>query len=131
MVSVAYRRGFDRIVVTTRATGAAAAARLPSPGSGSVTCWADPLASGEGILDQPERFTVAGGALAGAQAELHARSRPAPHLDYAARPRSALWSESGSATGSGAPCPLPALWPECPEALELPLTGSASRRTRT
>lgn len=68
VVSVAYRRGFDRIVVTTRATGAYQLA-LPD-GTGTEAGWDDPLASGEGFLDEPERFTVATGDLAGAQAEL-------------------------------------------------------------
>lgn len=80
VVSVAYRRGFDRIVVTTRSTGTARRCSPVLPGSGTVACWADPLASGEGFVDRPEAFTVAGGALAGAQAELLVSPRGVPHV---------------------------------------------------
>lgn len=82
VVSVAYRRGFDRIVVTTRTTGTArpCATLTGPPGSGPTACWADPLASGEGFVDQPERFTVAGGELAGARAELVISPRGIPHV---------------------------------------------------
>ena len=80
VVSVAYRRGFDRIVVTTRATGTARRCSITRPGSDPSACWADPLASGEGFVDQPERFTVAAGALAGAQAEVILSPRGVPHV---------------------------------------------------
>lgn len=66
VVSVAYRRGFDRIVVSTRSTGGQE--------------WEDPLASGEGILDEPEPFTVASGALNGARAQLVVTPRGIPHV---------------------------------------------------
>jgi hypothetical protein len=75
---VAYRRGFDRIVVTTRSTGPYELA--PSDGTGSVAGWDDPLASGEGFFDEADRFTVATGALAGAQAELVVSPRGTPHV---------------------------------------------------
>jgi len=68
VVSVAYRRGFDRIVVTTRSTGPRASA------------WADPLATGEGFFDQPQRFTVATGSMAGAKAELVLAPRGLAHV---------------------------------------------------
>jgi hypothetical protein len=80
VVSVTYRRGFDRIVVTTRSTGTARRCSTTLPGSDSTTCWADPVASGEGFVDQPQRFTVAAGALAGAQAELVISPRGVPHV---------------------------------------------------
>ena len=82
VVSAAYRRGFDRIVVTTRLTGTArpCATLTGPPGSSPTACWADPLASGEGFVDQPQRFTVAGGALAGARAELVVSPRGLPHV---------------------------------------------------
>ncbi len=80
MVSVAYRRGFDRIVVTTRSTGTARRCSITLPGSDPSACWADPVASGEGLVDQPQRFTVAAGALAGAQAELVISARGVPHV---------------------------------------------------
>lgn len=77
VVSVAYRRGFDRIVVSTRSTGAA---RLCSPAQPSTECWANPVASGEGNLDVPQPFVVAGGALKGARAELVISPRGVPHV---------------------------------------------------
>ena len=80
VVSVAYRRGFDRIVVTTRSTGTARRCSTSLPGSDATACWADPLASGEGFVDQPLRFTVGAGALAGAQAELVLSPRGVPHV---------------------------------------------------
>ena len=82
IVSVAYRRGFDRIVVTTRQTGTArpCATLTGPPGSGPTACWSDPLASGEGFVDQPERLTVNGGSLAGARAELVVSPRGVPHV---------------------------------------------------
>lgn len=76
VVSVTYRRGFDRITVTTRASGGAVAC---SPAV-HATCFSDPLASGEGDLDNPERFTVHAGALAGAQADLLISPRSTPHV---------------------------------------------------
>lgn len=76
VVSVAYRRGFDRITVTTRAAGPAKAC-VPT---GRVACWSDPLASGEGFLDQPEQFIVGGGALGGARADLLISARGVPHV---------------------------------------------------
>lgn len=80
VVSVAYRRGFDRIVVTTRATGSAEVCSTVVPGSGPSACWADPLASGEGIRDEPRPFTLSGGALAGSRAELVLSPRGIPHV---------------------------------------------------
>lgn len=80
VVSVAYRRGFDRIVVTTRATGSARRCSITLPGSDPSACWADPLASGEGFRDEPQRFTIGAGALAGAQAELVLSPRGIPHV---------------------------------------------------
>ena len=76
VVSVAYRRGFDLIVVTTRST---VTTRRCTPAS-TTTWWADPLASGEGFRDEPQPFTVAAGALAGAQAELVLSPRGVPHV---------------------------------------------------
>ena len=80
VVSVAYRRGFDRIVVTTRSTGPARRCSVTLPGSDATACWADPLASGEGLVDQPQRFAVTAGALTGAQAELVISPRGVPHV---------------------------------------------------
>lgn len=79
VVSVAYRRGFDQIVVSTRKTGGIpGCAALPA----LITqdCWADPLSSGEGNIDVPEPFVVEGGALAGANAELVLSARGTPHV---------------------------------------------------
>jgi outer membrane lipoprotein-sorting protein len=66
VVSIAYRRGFDRVLVTTRLRG--------------TGDWTDPMASGEGIVDRPERVTL-GGALDGARAELLVSAQgTAPHV---------------------------------------------------
>lgn len=76
VVSVAYRRGFDQIVVSTRKTGDAS----PCGPRSAVSCWGDPMSSGEGETDVPEPFLVGGGALAGAQAELVVSARGTPHV---------------------------------------------------
>jgi hypothetical protein len=70
VVSLSYRRGFDQLLVTTR---------LARP-SGADAAWKDPLATGEGFVDEPESVTVDGGALAGAEAELLIVPRATPHL---------------------------------------------------
>lgn len=80
VVSVSYRRGFDRIVVTTRLRDGIDRCNQVLPGSGISACWADPLASGEGIVDTPEAFVVGEGALAGAAAELLVSPRGTPHV---------------------------------------------------
>lgn len=80
VVSVAYRRGFDRIIVTTRSTGTARQCSITAPGTDTNDCWADPVASGEGFIDEPHRFTVDAGALAGARAELVISPRGVPHV---------------------------------------------------
>jgi hypothetical protein len=78
VVSVAYRRGFDRIVVTTRLR--AGIARCVGNGSDSSACWADPVASGEGIADEPQPFVIARGALSGVRADLVLSPRGIPHV---------------------------------------------------
>ncbi|HUG75705.1 MAG TPA: hypothetical protein VMM81_08595 [Acidimicrobiia bacterium] len=80
VVSVAYRRGFDRIVVTTRLTGGIARCASVPPGSGASGCWADPVASGEGVFDEPDAFVIGAGALAAADAELVVSPRGIPHV---------------------------------------------------
>jgi hypothetical protein len=80
VVSVSYRRGFDRIVVTTRPTEGIPRCSRELPGSDPGPCWADPLATGEGFPDEPEPFEVAGGALAGSAAELVVSTRGTPHV---------------------------------------------------
>jgi hypothetical protein len=66
VVSLSYRRGLDQFLVTTRLRGTSA--------------WSDPLASGEGFIDHPERVDLATGALTGADAELVLSPRALPHL---------------------------------------------------
>jgi hypothetical protein len=68
VVSAVWRRGLDRLVVTTRRTG-------PDP-----SVWADPLAAGEGYLTTPETVRFRGGALAGTTGELLLDPRATPHL---------------------------------------------------
>ena len=68
VVSAMYRRGFDRLIVTTRLVGA------------DASLWADPLASGEGFVDTPEMVTLSAGAFAGSTVELVLDARAEPHL---------------------------------------------------
>ena len=70
VVSLSYRRGFDQLLVTTR---------LAHP-SGSDTPWDDPLATGEGFVDEPQSVLIERGALHGARAELLVVPRGTPHL---------------------------------------------------
>jgi hypothetical protein len=70
VVSLAYRRGLDLFVVTTRLR------RVP----GFEADWSDPLGTGEGFRDEPENVTLAGGALAGVEAELLIVPRNMPHI---------------------------------------------------
>jgi hypothetical protein len=66
VVSLLYRRGLDRVLVTTRLRGDGA--------------WSDPLAGGEGFVDHPERVALGDGALAGADAQLLLAPRAIPHV---------------------------------------------------
>ena len=66
VVSLLYRRGFDRIVVTTRVAG-----------DGE---WADPLATGEGFVDRPEPIRLERGALSGVEANLLIVPLAIPHI---------------------------------------------------
>jgi len=68
VVSLSYRRGLDQFVVTTRRIG-------PDP-----SLWADPLASGEGYRDEPERITFMNGALAGDEGHLLIDPLAIPHI---------------------------------------------------
>jgi outer membrane lipoprotein-sorting protein len=70
VVSLAYRRGLDRFVVTTRLR------RVPGFPDG----WDDPLATGEGYRDEPETISLSGGALDGVEAELLVVPRNTPHI---------------------------------------------------
>lgn len=78
VVSVAYRRGFDRIIVSTRLRGGAP--RCAGDGTGATACWADPVAAGEGLLEEPEEFEIDDGALAGTRGELLLSPRGIPHV---------------------------------------------------
>jgi len=68
VVSAVYRRGFDRLVVSTRLVGP------------DRSLWSDPLASGEGFIDEPETVALTVGAFAGSRAELLIDPRAVPHL---------------------------------------------------
>ncbi|MBN1320123.1 MAG: hypothetical protein JXA87_04690, partial [Thermoleophilia bacterium] len=68
VVSAMYRRGFDRLVVSTRMVGE------------DPTLWSDPMASGEGYIDNPETVTLASGEFAGSGAEIVVNIRTMPHL---------------------------------------------------
>lgn len=68
VVSLAYQRGFDRLVVTTRATG------------GDPSRWSDPVGRGSGLGMAPsEPVTLTGGALDGVAARLVLRTQDVPH----------------------------------------------------
>ncbi len=85
-VSLAYHRGLDRILITTRLRGPIIDGREPGSLPGQCTeclgnsSWSDPLASGEGFIDDPEELTVAAGALIGSPAQLLIRPRTTPHV---------------------------------------------------
>jgi hypothetical protein len=66
VVSLLYRRGFDRIVLSTR---------VAIPGD-----WSDPLATGEGFVDRPERIRLERGALSGVEANLVIVPLAIPHI---------------------------------------------------
>jgi hypothetical protein len=77
VVSLSYRRGLDQFLVTTRL------AQVPSEGESAPSpaqLWGDPLATGEGYVDEREQLTIDRGALAGQQAELVVVPRGIPHL---------------------------------------------------
>ncbi len=67
VVSLSYRRGFDHLVVSTR---------LARTGQR----WSDPLATGEGFVDDPEPLRIRTGALSGAEAQLLIAPRGIPHV---------------------------------------------------
>ena len=66
VVSMVYRRGFDRIVLTTRAA--------------IEGDWSDPLATGEGFVDRSERIRLERGALSGVEANLLIVPLALPHI---------------------------------------------------
>ncbi len=68
VVSAMYRRGFEQLAVSTRLVG------------DDPSLWSDPLASGEGFIDQPETVTVVTGAFAGRKAEILVSITTVPHL---------------------------------------------------
>jgi hypothetical protein len=68
VVSVSYRRGLDQVILTARPVG-------PNP-----SLWGDPLSSGEGFRDEPERITLERGVLAGEEGELLIDPLAIPHI---------------------------------------------------
>jgi len=68
VVSLSYRRGLDQFLVTTRLVG------------GDRSAWGDPLATGEGFRDRPERIRIKGGALDGRTVRLLIDPLAVPHL---------------------------------------------------
>jgi hypothetical protein len=66
VVSTTYRRGLERVVITTRVRGTGQ--------------WTDPLAAGEGFAEQPEALELQTGALRDARAELVVAPRSIPHV---------------------------------------------------
>lgn len=81
IVSLSYRRGLDQFLVTTRLRGRDCPQLGEPPCSpGLTTIWSDPLATGEGFRDDPERITLSNGSLAGVDAELLIVPRNVPHI---------------------------------------------------
>jgi outer membrane lipoprotein-sorting protein len=77
VVSLSYRRGLDQFLVTTRL------ARVLAEGEPALPLeklWGDPLATGEGYVDESEQLTLHRGALAGQQAKLVLVPRGIPHV---------------------------------------------------
>jgi hypothetical protein len=70
VVSLAYRRGLDQILVTTRLR------HVPD----WPDAWSDPLATGEGYVDEPERVTLSRGALSDVEANVLIVPLNVPHL---------------------------------------------------
>ena len=70
VVSMAFRRGFDSIFISTRVA--------VEPTGGAI--WRDPLASGEGFFDEPEPVTLERGALSGVEANLLIVPLAIPHI---------------------------------------------------
>ncbi|MFU8890541.1 MAG: hypothetical protein ACNA76_02615 [Anaerosomatales bacterium] len=68
VTSMVYRRGFDRMIISTRLVG------------DDPSAWSDPLSSGEGFIDDPERIEIPAGTLAGGRAELMIDPLVVPHL---------------------------------------------------
>lgn len=66
VVSLAYRRGLDLFLVTTREVGDAR--------------WTDPLAPGEGFVEHPEPVALATGALRGSEAQAVLSPHGVPHV---------------------------------------------------
>ena len=70
VVSMIYRRGFERIVISTRIA--------VEPTGGAV--WSDPLATGEGFVDNPDTVRLERGALSGVEANLLIVPLAIPHI---------------------------------------------------
>lgn len=80
VVSLAYRRGFDEFLITTRLTRPPNGLAPEEGGPPVEELWSDPLATGEGFRDEPERITIRTGAVAGVDAELLIVPRNVPHI---------------------------------------------------
>ncbi len=70
VVSMAFRRGFDSIFISTRVA--------VEPTGGAI--WSDPLATGEGFVDNPESIRLERGALSGVEANLLIVPLTIPHI---------------------------------------------------
>jgi hypothetical protein len=70
VISLSFRRGFDQLIITTRLRNVP---DYPQE-------WADPLATGEGIVDQPEQVELGRGVLSGVEANVLVVPRNTPHL---------------------------------------------------
>jgi len=68
VVSMAFRRGFDRLIVSSRRIGP------------DTSLWTDPLASAEGYIDKVERVKLSGGMFDGLTAHVVIDLRGMPHV---------------------------------------------------
>jgi hypothetical protein len=71
VVSLSFRRGLDQFLVTTR---------LRDVPGWDADAWSDPLGTGEGYRDRPERVRVRRGALSGVELNLLIVPRNVPHI---------------------------------------------------
>jgi hypothetical protein len=68
VVSAIYRRGFEELIVSTRLVG------------DDPSAWSDPMATGEGYVDTPERVALSSGAFTRNTAEILINILTPPHL---------------------------------------------------
>ena len=76
VVTTAYRRGFELVVVTTRCRRT----RNPCSRTGALPRWSDPIGAGEGSFVEERPLVLSDGALAGSRARLVIDAQATPHI---------------------------------------------------